>query len=535
MAKQLIYDFDARRKMEKGAAKMSGATRVTLGPTGHTVLVEKSFGAPVATKDGVTVAKELELPDPFENMGAKLINEVAEKTSSDTGDGTTTAMLLAEAIYREGLKYITSGVNPMALRRGIEQATGRVVEGLEGVSRPVEGKKDYERVATISANEDIEVGKMIAQAMAHVGKEGAITVEEGKGLGAELELVEGIQFDKGYSSPHFVNKAEHLTCEMEDALVLVHEKKIANVRDFLPILEKVAGAGKPLLLVCEEVEGEALAALVINRLRGVLACCAVKAPAFGDRRKAILQDIAVLTGATFVSEELGLKLESLELAQLGKAGRVVVEKEKTTIVKGGGKRKAIDERIAQVRTQLKETTSDYDREKLEERLAKLVGGVAVIHVGAPTEAAMKERKGRVEDAVHATQAAGEEGLVPGGGTTLLRLQERLDAMEPAGDDEAFGVRVVRKALEQPLRWIARNSGLDEAAVLGETRSRPAPHGLNAATGKYGDLLAMGIVDPTKVVRVGLQNAASVAALMLTSQSLVTDLKEKKKPVPGSVS
>ncbi|MBI4879781.1 MAG: chaperonin GroEL [Planctomycetes bacterium] len=494
-------------------------------------MLNKSFGKPLITRDGVTVSKEIELPDPFENMGAKLVNEVASKTSDKAGDGTTTATVLADAIFREGLKALTSGVNPVALKRGIDAAVACVVEELKKLSRPVKGQTEVAQVGTISANQDQEIGQLLAAAVSKVGKDGVITVEESKTSETTMELVEGLEFDKGYLSPYFVTKVQTMEAELEDACILIHEKKLSNLRALLPLLEKVAGAGRPLLIIAEDVESEALAALVVNKLRGVLNCCAVKAPGFGDRRKAMLQDIATLTGGTAVTEELGIQLENVALDQLGRAQTIRVNKDATTIIRGAGKKADIEGRIAQIRAQIDKSTSDYDREKLQERLAKLTGGVAVLKVGAETETALKEKKARVEDALHATRAAVEEGVVPGGGVALLRALPALEALRLKGDEKA-GKGVVLKALEAPLFWIATNAGEDGAVIVSEVKTMETSWGFNALTRTKGDLVKQGVIDPTKVVRMALQNAASISGLLLTTQTLVTDLKEKKDPVAG---
>jgi chaperonin GroEL len=533
MAKQLLYDEQARKKVLAGMQKLAKAVKVTLGPTGKNVIFHRSFGSPQVTKDGVTVAKEVELEDPFENMGAKMVVEVASKTSDIAGDGTTTATVLAEAIYATGLRYLTSGVNPTALQRGIQKGVAAVVEHLKKLSTPVAGKKDIEHVARISANNDAAVGTLLADAMDKVGKDGVITVEEGKGVETALEFVEGLQFDKGYVSPYFVTRVQEMEAVLEDAYLLIHEKKISSLKEFLPILEKVARAGKPLLVIAEEVEGEALAALVINKLRGVLQTCAVKAPGFGDRRKAMLEDIAILTGGRAITEDIGAKLESLTLQDLGRAKRVSVDKDNTTIVEGAGKRSDVEARIAQIKKQIETTTSDYDREKLNERLAKISGGVAVIKVGGTTEAEMKERKARVEDALHATRAAVEEGVLPGGGIAYLRALPALDKVDAKGD-ERFGVEILRSALGAPLRQIAENSGEDGSVVVELVREQKGAMGFDANSRQMTDLVKAGILDPTKVTRSALQNAASIGALLLTTETLVADLRERKKKVEGSV-
>jgi chaperonin GroEL len=526
-AKQLLYHEEARSSVLKGVQKLSSAVKATLGPKGRNVVLDKKWGAPTITKDGVTVAKEIDLPEPFENMGAQMVRQVASKTSDVAGDGTTTATVLAEAIFREGVKNVTAGANPMALKRGIDKAVEAVVAELKTISKPTKGKKEIAQVATISANNDKQIGDLIADAMEKVGKDGVITVEEAKGVETTLEVVEGMQFDRGYISPYFVTDPERMEATLEDALILIHEKKLSALKDLLPLLEQVAKMGKPLLIIAEEVEGEALATLVVNKLRGTFAACAVKAPGFGDRRKEMLKDIAILTGGEVISEELGIKLENIKLSDLGKAKKVVVDKENTTIIEGAGKDKEIEGRIKQIRTQIEETTSDYDREKLQERLAKLAGGVAVIKVGAPTEVAMKEKKARVEDALNATRAAVEEGIVPGGGVALLRAEKALDKLKVSGD-ETIGADIVRRALEEPLRMIAQNAGWEGAIVLGKVRESNGNFGFNAETEEYEDLVAAGIIDPTKVVRTALENAASIAGLMVTTECMVTELREKEK-------
>jgi chaperonin GroEL len=529
MAKQLLYADDAKRKMAVGLKKLADVVRVTLGPTGRNVILQKSYGGPRVTKDGVTVSKEIELEDKFENMGAKMVNQAATKTADVAGDGTTTAVVLAEAIYEQGLRHVTAGANPMALKRGIDMAVAAAVESIQSQSRKLKGRDEVAQVAGISANNDAEIGQLLADAMEKVGKDGVMTVEEGKSLETVLDFTEGLQFDKGYLSPYFITDPQGMKCVLEDAILLIHEKKISNLRELLPLLEKVVTAGKPLLIISEDVEGECLAALVVNRLRGILKVCAVKAPGFGDRRKAILQDIAILTGGEFISEDLGVKLENLELSQLGTAKRVIMDKDTTTIVEGGGKPAAIKERIAQIRRQIEDTTSDYDREKLEERLAKLTGGVAVIKVGGATEAEMKERKARVDDAMHATRAAVEEGIVPGGGVVCLRAMPAVEeTLKKARGDEKLGVQAVLRALEEPIRQIAQNAGRDGSVVIQEVREMPKTHGFNALTGEFGDMIKMGIVDPAKVTRTALQNAASIASLMLTTDVMVTDLPDEEE-------
>jgi len=530
VAKQLLFSDAARRKMMEGVDILSHAVGSTLGPTGRNVIISKSFGGPTVTKDGVTVAKEIELPDPFENMGAKLVNVVASKTSDVAGDGTTTATVLARAIYREGLKNITAGANPTAIRRGIEKAVEVAVGELSGkISRPVSKKEEIAQVGSISANNDPAIGSMLADAVERVGRDGVITVEEGKTATTTLEFVEGMQFDKGYLSPYFVTDPATMEVVFEDALILLHEKKISGLREMIPLLEKVAQTGKPLLIVAEDVEGEALATLVVNKLRGILNICAVKAPGFGDRRKAMLGDMAVLTGGTVMSEDLGLKLENLQVNQLGRAKQIKVNKDNTTLIQGAGKRADIQRRIDQLRRQIEETESEYDKEKFQERLAKLSGGVALIRVGAPTELDMKQTKARIEDALHATRAAAEEGIVPGGGVALLRVIPAVQKAHDALDgDERVGSAIILRALEEPIRYIASNSGHDGAVVAEEVRAREGAVGFDANTGEYVDMFEAGIVDPTKVTRSALQNAASIAALMLTTEAMVTNIKEDEK-------
>ncbi len=539
MAKQLLFSDAARRKMFEGVDLLARAVGTTLGPTGRNVILSKSFGGPTVTKDGVTVSKEIELADPFENMGAKLVNVVASKTSDVAGDGTTTATILARAIYREGLKNITAGANPTAVRRGIEKAVEAAVAELVGkISRPVSNKEEIAQVGSISANNDPAIGSMLADAVERVGRDGVITVEEGKTATTTLEFVEGMQFDKGYQSPYFVTNPTSMEAIFEDALILLHEKKISSLREMIPLLEKVAQSGKPLLIIAEDVEGEALATLVVNKLRGVLNICAVKAPGFGDRRKAMLGDMAVLTGGTVISEDLGLKLENLQLAQLGKAKQVKIDKDSTTIIQGAGKKAEIQRRIDQLRRQIEETESEYDKEKYQERLAKLSGGVALIRVGAPTEADMKQTKARIEDALHATRAAAEEGIVPGGGAALIRVIPAVAAVhDTLSGDEKIGAAIILRALEEPIRHIASNSGHDGGVVADDVKARTGSIGFDANTSEFVDMFKAGIVDPTKVTRSALQNAASIAALMLTTEAMVTNIKDDEKEgarVEGSV-
>ena len=530
-AKQLLFDESARQKILRGVEILSRAVKVTLGPKGRNVVIDKKFGSPTVTKDGVTVAKEVELPDPYENMGAQMVKEVASKTSDSAGDGTTTATLLAEGIYREGLKNVTAGANPIYLKRGIDKAVEAAVTELARVSKKVNDREEIRQVATVSANWDDTIGNIIADAMDKVGKDGTITVEEAKSIETTLEVVEGMQFDKGYLSPYFVTNAESQEVVLEDAHVLIHEKKIGNLQEMLPLLQVIAKSGKPLLIIAEEVEGEALAALVVNKIRGTLNVCAVKAPGFGDRRKAMLEDIAILTGGKCITEDLGLKLENLTLADLGKAKRITVDKENTTIVEGGGKTSEIQGRVKQLRRQIDETTSDYDKEKLQERLAKLAGGIAVISVGASTEVEMKEKKARVEDALHATRAAVEEGIVAGGGVALLRTIKAIEALKLEGD-EAFGAQIVRRAIEHPIRALCANAGVDGGVVVKEVLSSKGNVGYNVATDKFEDLVKAGVVDPTKVTRTALQNAASIAGLLLTTECMITDLPEPKGASAG---
>jgi chaperonin GroEL len=532
MAKQITYGDESRQSILRGVNRLADAVKVTLGPKGRNVVLDKKFGSPVITKDGVTVAKEIELKEPLENMGAQMVREVASKTSDVAGDGTTTATVLAQAIYREGSKNVTAGANPMALKRGIEKAVGAVIEELKKLSKPVKGKM-IAQVGIVSANNDETIGGIIAEAMEKVGKDGVITVEEAKTLETSLEVVEGMQFDRGYLSPYFVTDPERMEAVLENPLVLIHEKKISSMKDLLPVLEQVAKLGKPLLIIAEDVEGEALATLVVNKLRGTLHVAAVKAPGYGDRRKAMLEDVAVLTGGKAITEDLGIKLENIKLDDLGKAKKITIDKDNTTIVEGSGKAKDIEGRVKQIRTQIEETTSDYDREKLQERLAKLVGGVAVIKVGAATETEMKEKKARVEDAMHATKAAVEEGIVPGGGVALLRCVKAVESVEADGD-EAVGVGIIRRALEEPLRQIAQNAGYEGAVVVAKVRDLKTDDGFNALNDKYENLVEAGVIDPTKVVRSALQNAASIASLLLTTEALVSEIPEEKEEKPAGM-
>ena len=527
MAKQIKFDADARQKILAGVEKLSTAVTSTLGPSGRNVIIDKKFGSPQITKDGVTVAKEIELPDPFENMGAQMVKEVASKTNDVAGDGTTTATLLAEAIYREGLKNLTAGANATALKNGIDKATATVVEAIAKMSKKVKSADEIAQVATISANGDTEIGKMISDAMEKVGKDGTITVEEAKTLESTLDVVEGMQFDKGYLSPYFVTSPEDMECVLENPFILLFEKKITNLQDMLPLLQGVAKTGRPLMIIAEDVEGEALATLVVNKLRGTFQVCAVKAPGFGDRRKAILEDIAILTGGRLISEDIGIKLENVQLTDLGRAKKVVVDKDNTTIVEGLGKQADIKARVEIIKKQIEETSSDYDREKLQERLAKLAGGVALIKVGAATEAAMKEKKDRVDDALHATRAAVEEGIVAGGGVALIRAQKALEALKLEGD-EAVGAAIIGRAIEAPLRKLVNNAGQEAALVIANVKKATGTNGYNVRTGEYVDMLKAGVVDPAKVTRSALQNAASIAGLLLTTDCMVTDLPEKKE-------
>jgi chaperonin GroEL len=529
-AKEIRYDQKARESILKGVNTLADAVKVTLGPKGRNVILEKSFGSPTVTKDGVTVAKEIELEDKFENMGAQMLREVASKTSDVAGDGTTTATVLAQAIYREGSKLVAAGHNPMELKRGIEKGVETVVEELKKISKPTKEQKEISQVGTISANNDETIGNIIAEAMAKVGKEGVITVEEAKSMETTLDIVEGMQFDRGYISPYFVTNPEKMEAVLEDALILINEKKISNMKDLLPVLEQIAKMGKPLLIIAEEVEGEALATLVVNKLRGTLKCAAVKAPGFGDRRKAMLEDIATLTGGQMISEEMGVKLESISLKDLGKAKRITIDKDNTTIVEGAGESKAIEGRVKQIRAQIEETTSDYDREKLQERLAKLVGGVAVINVGAATESEMKEKKARVEDALNATRSAVEEGIVPGGGVAYLRTRPALDKLK-LPEEQQFGVNILKKALEEPIRWIAQNAGHDGSIVIEKVKNEKGNYGFDAQAEEYTDMVKAGIIDPTKVVRTALQNASSVASLMLTTEAMVAERPKEREKFP----
>jgi chaperonin GroEL len=534
-SKQLEFNTEARARLKRGVDQLAEAVKVTLGPKGRNVVIDKKFGSPTVTKDGVTVAKEIELEDPIENMGAQMVKEVATKTSDLAGDGTTTATVLAQAIFREGLKSVTAGVSPMSLKRGIERAVEAVVEELKKISVPTAGRKEIAQVGTISANNDSEIGKIIADAMEKVGKDGVITVEEAKGLETTYETVDGMQFDRGYLSPYFVTDPEKMECVLEDAHILIHDKKISSMKDLLPVLEKVAQAGRPLLIIAEDIEGEALATLVVNKLRGTLKVCGVKAPGFGDRRKDLLRDIAVLSGGQVISEEVGFKLENAVLSDLGHAKRVVIDKDNTTIVDGKGKQNDIQGRINEIKAAVEKSTSDYDREKLQERLAKLAGGVAVVHVGAATETEMKEKKARVEDALHATRAAVEEGIVPGGGVALLWCQRVLDKVKGTSEDEKIGIDIVRRALEEPIRMIAQNAGAEGSIIVGKVKeSKDKNFGYNAQNDSFEDLVAAGVIDPTKVTRTALQNAASIAGLLLTTECVVVEKKEKDKapPMPG---
>jgi chaperonin GroEL len=534
MAKQIVYGEDSRQAILRGVNALADAVKVTLGPKGRNVVIDKKFGSPTITKDGVTVAKEIDLKDPLENMGAQMVREVASKTSDTAGDGTTTATVLAQAIFREGIKMVVAGANPMELKRGIEKAVDGIVKELQNLSKKVDGNQMIGQVGTISANSDETIGKIIAEAMEKVGKDGVITVEEARSMETSLDVVEGMQFDRGYLSPYFVTDPERMESVLENPVILIHEKKISSMKDLLPLLEQVARGGRPLVIIAEDVDGEALATLVVNKLRGTLQVAAVKAPGFGDRRKAMLEDIAILTGGRAITEDLGIKLENIKMEDLGKAKKVTIDKDNTTIVEGDGKQAAIEGRVKQIRTQVEETTSDYDREKLQERLAKLVGGVAVIKVGAATETEMKEKKARVEDAMHATKAAVEEGIVPGGGVALLRCVKVLDGLKLEGDQKV-GANIVRRAIEAPLRWIATNAGVEGSIVVQKVKeSKDAGYGYNAATDVYEDLVKAGVIDPTKVVRSALQNASSIASLLLTTEAMVSEIPEERKeaPAPG---
>ena len=527
MAKQLLFSEEARRQILNGVEQLARAVKVTLGPKGRNVVIDKKFGSPTITKDGVTVAKEIDLEDPYQNMGAQMVKEVAEKTSDNAGDGTTTATVLAESIYREGLKNVTAGANPMALKRGIEKAVERIVEELKKLSTTIKDKKEVAQVAAIAANGDTAIGDLIAEAMDKVGKDGVITVEEAKSMATSLEVVEGMQFDQGYLSPYLVTDSERMEVLLEDPYILIHEKKISSLKDLLPLLEKIARTGKPLLIIAEEVEGEALATLVVNKLRGTLHAAAVKAPGYGDRRKAMLDDIAVLTGGKAITEDLGIKLENVDIEDLGRAKRVKIDKENTTIVEGAGKTQAINGRVAQIRKQIEDTDSDYDREKLQERLAKLSGGVAVINVGAATETEMKEKKARVDDALHATRAAVEEGIIPGGGVGLIRCIPALDKLK-GDEDEKIGIDIIKRALEEPIRQLTFNAGLEGSVIVQRVKQEKGNIGFNVATGEYTDMIEAGVMDPTKVARTALQNASSIAALLLTTEAIMTDKPEKEK-------
>jgi len=531
-AKEVRFADDARARLQAGVNILANAVKVTLGPKGRNVVLDKSFGAPTVTKDGVSVAKEIELKDKFENMGAQLVKEVASKTSDEAGDGTTTATVLAQAIVNEGMKSVAAGIDPMEIKRGIDKAVEAVVEELKKVSKPCKDRKAIAQVGTVSANSDESIGENIAQAMDKVGKEGVITVEDGQGLADELDVVEGMQFDRGYLSPYFINQAQSQKVELENPLILITEKKISNIRDMLPVLEGVAKSGRPLVIIAEDVEGEALATLVVNNLRGILKVAAVKAPGFGDRRKEMLKDISILTGGQVIAEELGLQLEKVTLADMGTAKKVQIDKENTTIIDGAGKKDKIEARIKEIRKQVEDATSDYDKEKLQERLAKLSGGVAVIKVGAATEVAMKEKKARVEDALHATRAAVEEGIVAGGGVALVRSQKALDGLKGVSDDQQVGINILRRAIEEPLRIIVKNAGEEPSVVFNKVKEGKGAFGFNAQNGQYGDMIEMGILDPTKVTRMALQNAASVAGLLLTTEAMVAELPKKESPMPG---
>ncbi|MDA8401551.1 MAG: chaperonin GroEL [Deltaproteobacteria bacterium] len=535
MAKELKFSSEARAEILSGVNALADAVKVTLGPKGRNVVIEKSFGSPTITKDGVTVAKEIELSDKFQNMGAQMVKEVASKTSDTAGDGTTTATVLAQAIYKEGVKYVTAGASPIYVKRGIDKAVEEIVKELKKISKPIQDQKEIAQVGTISANNDETIGSIIAEAMDKVGKEGVITVEEAKSMETTLEVVEGMQFDRGYLSPYFVTDSERMECVLDDPYILINEKKISAMKDLLPILEQIAKSGRPFIIISEDVEGEALATLVVNKLRGTLNCCAVKAPGFGDRRKAMLEDLATLTGGQVISEDIGVKLESITLKDLGHAKRITVDKDNTTIVDGAGSKTDIEKRVKQIRAQIEESTSDYDKEKLQERLAKLIGGVAVINVGAATETEMKEKKARVEDALHATRAAVEEGIVPGGGVALLRAAKVLDKLKGSNHDEDSGVKIIRRAVQEPLRMIAENAGVEGSIVIDKVlNNQEAAFGYNAAADKYEDLIKAGIIDPTKVERTALQNAASVASLMLTTEAMIADKPEEKGGMPAGM-
>ena len=530
MAKQITYDEQARHKIMDGVNQLANTVKLTLGPKGRNVVIDKKFGSPTITKDGVTVAKEIELADPFENMGAQMVNEVASKTSDNAGDGTTTATVLAQAIFREGMKNVTAGANPMDIKRGIEAAVDALIPEIQKLAKPTKDKKEIAQIGTISANSDVAIGEIIAEAMDKVGKDGVITVEEAKSMDTSLEIVEGMQFDRGYLSPYFVTDAERMEAILEDAYILLHEKKISNMKDMLPLLEKIAKGGKPLVILAEDVDGEALATLVVNKLRGTLNICAIKAPGFGDRRKEMLNDIAILTGGTVITEDIGVKLENVDIKDLGRAKRITVDKENTVIVDGKGKASDIQGRVKQIRNQIEETTSDYDREKLQERLAKLVGGVAIIKVGAATETEMKEKKARVEDALHATRAAVEEGIIPGGGVALLRAQDTLDKLKLEGG-QSVGVNILRRALEAPIRQICENAGAEASIVVQNVRDGKGAYGFDARDESYVDMFKAGIIDPTKVARVAVENACSIAGMVLTTEAAVTEIPEKDPPMP----
>lgn len=535
MAKEIKFSQDARSLILEGVNTLADAVKVTLGPKGRNVVIEKSFGSPTITKDGVTVAKEIELSDRFMNMGAQMVKEVASKTSDTAGDGTTTATVLTQAIYREGIKLVAAGASPISIKRGIDKAVTSIVNELKNMSKPIQNQKEIAQVGTISANNDETIGSIIAEAMDKVGKEGVITVEEAKSMETTLEVVEGMQFDRGYLSPYFVTDSERMECVLDDPFILINEKKISSMKDLLPILEQIAKSGRPFVIIAEEVEGEALATLVVNKLRGTLNCCAVKAPGFGDRRKAMLEDIAILTGGQVISEDLGIKLESITLKDLGHAKRITVNKDNTTIIDGAGTKTEIEKRVKQIRTQVEESTSDYDKEKLQERLAKLIGGVAVINVGAATETEMKEKKARVEDALHATRAAVEEGIVPGGGVSLLRASQSLKNLKGLDHDEDAGIKIIKRAVQEPLRMIAENAGVEGSIIIDKVLAHEGSYGYNAATDKYEDLVSAGIIDPTKVERTAIQNAASVASLMLTTEAMIADKPEEKEKGGGGMS